>query len=395
MNRHKILCLILTVISIIMLTGCATTRKHWVEAKSSNTISAYEDFIKQHSNTVYADSAKTSIFKLNLEKDWSSAKQKNTIYSYEKFIRQYQESEYTDEAKLKLKDLYLERDWKKTQESENIDEYEKFMNEYPNSKYQSVAKDKLVDLKIWTDIKKIGTIQAYQNFIKDQPNNPYVDNAKYLIDDYNEDISGREIVEALRKNKVEIEVTGSGIEDVKLRIRRITDHPLKITLPIGTYFVCRGSSQNMVGRKEKIITLNNDEWQNFWIPAACANRSRDIPNDKESFDIQRSPNQADLIKMMPVLEKSNVSYGVEQAAVWIVTDNADYGDLGTLVQRSQFQIYGGTRVIQEYEAAMAIKICDEAGINIKTKSIWADVPMIIKGLKDNNLKRWLEQRYNR
>jgi hypothetical protein len=253
----------------------------------------------------------------------------------------------------------------------------------------------LEDLKIWATVKKIGTIQAYQNFIKGYPNNTYIKDAKLLIDDYNNDISGREIVEALRNKKVEVEVTGSGIEDVNLRIRRKTNHTLKITLPIGTYFVCRGSSQNMVGRKEKTITLNSDEWQNYWIPAACSNRARDIPNANESFDIQSSPNQSDLTKLMPVLEKSNVSFGVEQAAVWIVTDNADYDDLGTLVQRTQFQIYGGTRVIQEYEAAMAIKICDEAGINVKSKAIWYNVPNINKGLKDNNLKRWLEQKYNR
>lgn len=95
---------------------------------------------------------------------------------------------------------------------------------------------------------------------------------------------------------------------------------------------------------------------------------------------------------MPILEKSNVSFGVEQAAVWIVTDNADYDDLGTLVSRPIYQIFGGTRIINEYEAARAMKICDEAGIDITRKAIWRDREEIIKGLTDKKLKYWLQEK---
>ncbi|MCP4708975.1 MAG: hypothetical protein GY869_10145 [Planctomycetes bacterium] len=95
---------------------------------------------------------------------------------------------------------------------------------------------------------------------------------------------------------------------------------------------------------------------------------------------------------MPVLDQAQVIYAVRQAAVWIVTDNADYSDLGILVSRSQFQVFGGTRKINEYEAARAMKICDEAGINITGKSIWMDRKQILSGLKDGDLKKWLEEK---
>jgi outer membrane protein assembly factor BamD (BamD/ComL family) len=388
MNMQKTYRLILTVIPIIMLVGCASTRKHWEETKSLNTIGAYENFITKHPNTVYTDSAKTIIHKLNLDNDWTSTKQNNTFFSYEKFLQKYQESKYTDEARLKLSELYEKRDLDNSQTSEDIYDYEKFMKKYPDSKYQNLVKEKLNYLKDWCNVKKIGTIQAYQNFIKNHTNNPYVENAKTRMDDYNNDISGREIVEALRNYKVEVEVTGSSIKNVKLRIRRKTNHTLKITLPIGTYFVCRGSSQNMVGRQEVTITLDSDEWQTYMIPVACSNRTRNIPNADDNFNILSSPNQSVLKLLMPVLEKSNVSFEVEQAAVWIVTDDADYHDLGSLIQFPM-----GARAIQEYEAAMAIKICEEAGITVKSHAIWYDVPNIIRDLKDNNLKGWFVQKY--
>lgn len=83
---------------------------------------------------------------------------------------------------------------------------------------------------------------------------------------------------------------------------------------------------------------------------------------------------------------------IEQTVVWIITDNADYGDLGTLVQRSMFQIYGGTRLIEEYEAAMAMKLCDEAGIDITKKSIWRDRNRILEGLKNKDLRNWIQEK---
>lgn len=80
--------------------------------------------------------------------------------------------------------------------------------------------------------------------------------------------------------------------------------------------------------------------------------------------------------------------------VWIVTDNADYDDLGAQVRRSQYQVFGGDRSINEYEAAMAMKICDDTGINFTKKAIWQDRIKIVKWLKDESLRKWLELKTN-
>lgn len=95
---------------------------------------------------------------------------------------------------------------------------------------------------------------------------------------------------------------------------------------------------------------------------------------------------------MPALGRARVDTATRQAAVWIVTDNADYSDLGILVA-SQFG-FGGSRVIKELEAAHAMWICDEAGIDITQKAIWKDRRRIISGLKDDRrgLRTWLEKK---
>ncbi len=91
---------------------------------------------------------------------------------------------------------------------------------------------------------------------------------------------------------------------------------------------------------------------------------------------------------MPALDKAHVSKATRQAAVWIITDNADYNDLGILVV-SQFG-FGGSRAINENETAQAIKIVNDAGIDITHKMIWKDKQIVLNGLKDTDLRNWLK-----
>jgi hypothetical protein len=103
--------------------------------------------------------------------------------------------------------------------------------------------------------------------------------------------------------------------------------------------------------------------------------------------VQRAPQQRELAKLLPVLDKAGVNSETRQAAVWIVTDNADYDDLGVLVPPG-----GGSRVIGETEAARAMQLCEEAGIPMARKAIWQDRPQILRGLAEGDLKKWLEEK---
>jgi hypothetical protein len=145
----------------------------------------------------------------------------------------------------------------------------------------------------------------------------------------------------------------------------------------------------MVATGEKKAYLTTDKWQNISMPAACANRPKDIPGDDDSFSIQRSPNQEELVLLMPVLNKSGAGTTTKQAAVWIITDNADYDDLGILVSDP-----GNVRAIGPESTARAMKICAEAGIDITLKKIWEDRKIILSGLPEGELKNWLKN-FNR
>ena len=140
------------------------------------------------------------------------------------------------------------------------------------------------------------------------------------------------------------------------------------------------------------MRLTTEGWLGISVSAACANRPRDIPGSGDSFTVRRSPHQKELARLIPVLGRAGVSYATRQAAVWIVTDDASYSDLGILVSRTRFQPFGGTRTINEEETARAMRICDEAGIDVTRKRIWGARKQVLRGLKDGQLKKRLEQR---
>jgi hypothetical protein len=135
------------------------------------------------------------------------------------------------------------------------------------------------------------------------------------------------------------------------------------------YRVVKESAQTMGGTEEATVTLRDNEWANVSVDAAGVNRPRDIPGDEDRFTVQRSPQQAELRKLMPVLDHASADSETRQAAVWIITDDATYDDLGILVNRPAFSMFGGTRVINETEATHAMQLCERAGINIQQKAI--------------------------
>lgn len=207
---------------------------------------------------------------------------------------------------------------------------------------------------------------------------------------------GQDIVDLLTQKKIEAKTHGAGIEDVSLELRRLVKQDLTVRIPVGTFFVSRRTSaQNMVSTEAATVGLQQDGWVSVSIPAACANRPRDIPGNEDNFTIRRAPQQKELQKLMPIVSKASVSSAVRQAAVWIVTDNADYEDMGILVASFGPVAFGGSRVIDEEAVTRAMQLCDEAGINITAKAIWRDRNTILKGLKDEPLRKWLRARARR
>ncbi|MGQ0532760.1 MAG: hypothetical protein ACT4OF_08745 [Caulobacteraceae bacterium] len=188
--------------------------------------------------------------------------------------------------------------------------------------------------------------------------------------------------------KIAAEVTGSNIERVSLNVLNLTDEPIRVHIPAGTFFAANNAgAQSMVATNGRYIDLGGRQAGSAMIDTACANLPLDIPNGSNSFTIAQAPPQPDLARIAPLLV--NESYDVRQAAVWIITDNADFNDLGILVSSSGYSDFGGMRVIDEHDAARAMQLLDTAGVNVRNRRIWRDRGTIVEYLPEGEVRTWL------
>ena len=199
-------------------------------------------------------------------------------------------------------------------------------------------------------------------------------------------VSGTTITQLMAQGAISVTGRGSSIELVGLKIRNLRAVPLSFTIPIGTFLDSSdGSVQDMVTTETLQVTLAASEEKEVLIWAACADLNLDEPGSSNSFTVRASPPNAELVPILKALEAASASRDVFQAAVWIITDNADYDDLGNLLR-------GGTRSIDEDCAATAMRAIDQNGVDITAKAIWADRYSILNGITDASLRAWLTGR---
>lgn len=356
----------------------------WADAQVANTVQGFDRYVQLHGEGKHVAEAKDNIESLH----WQEATAANTVQGFERFVQLHGNGKHVAEARDSIEFLH----WQEATAANTIKAYLDYGTAQPQGGHLREAQTKAATLRTadapYEAAMKAGTEASLRRFLEDFPGHQKEADAQQAIKDITE---GRDIVDLLKEKKVEVQATGRGIEEVSVRIRKLVPYSLTVRIPVGSFFVSANpSAQNMVTTAESKVRLTSNEWTSVSPDAACANRPRDIPGGDDAFTVQRSPHQAELARLMPVLDKARVDSETRQAAVWIVTDNADYSDLGILVA-SQFG-FGGSRVINEQETARAMKICDDAGIDITRKAIWRDRQRVLSGLKDAELKAWLEQK---
>jgi hypothetical protein len=77
-------------------------------------------------------------------RDWETAKKSNTVEAYEKYLKDYPEGDHSVEAKKVLDN----RAWEQARKSDSVEEYKTYLELFPEGNYRAVAKDRLRYLKI-------------------------------------------------------------------------------------------------------------------------------------------------------------------------------------------------------------------------------------------------------
>ena len=364
--------------------GARYDERSWADAQTKTTPECYMRYEQTHPKGKHVQEARARIEGLT----WQQATNGNTVQSFEGYLKKYDSGKFAVDARTRIENLT----WQKAEKSNTLRALRPYFDAYPKGRFIAEATTRQSALRLdeapYLAALKKGTESALKEFLSEYPEHAKEADAKQMLNDITE---GRDIVDLLEEMKIEIKTQGRGIENVSVQVRKVVPYPLTVRIPVGTFFVSANqSAQNMITTGESKVRLIGDEWHSMLPSTACANRPLHIPSGSDSFSVQRSPNQEELARLMPILDKANVDYAIRQAAVWIVTDNASYNDLGIL-EKSSSGFYN-TRVIREGETAQAMKICVEAGIDITRKAIWKDRQQVLNNLKDENLKHWLEKK---
>jgi len=84
-----------------LFIGCASEKKDLINAKSANTIPAYEAFLEKHPEGALADSARLYMERIYFHR----ADSVNTITAFEGFLEQYPQGLLSDSARVRIDNL--------------------------------------------------------------------------------------------------------------------------------------------------------------------------------------------------------------------------------------------------------------------------------------------------
>ena len=318
----------------------------WANSLDANITDLYQAYIYEYPNGKYVQLAHEKIDDIN----WGYALTEDHINGYESYISKYPNGKYVKLANDKIEDL----EWNDALNDNYIGAFESYISQYPKGKYIQLANDKLKVLReaheseLWTDAMQ-GNLYQLEAYISEYPNGKHINEAKKIFE-------GTAITTLMSQNKISAVITGIDINKVSISMTNLTDTPLMVVLPLGTWFGSQASyTQNMLLTHEVRLYLPSKGTENRNVGTACMNIDRGIPYSEDSFNsVNYLGDDALLTKVIKALNDKGAYYSVVQAAVWRITDNASTYDL-THTLRSGFGGFGPS-VISEEDVVLADEI---------------------------------------
>jgi outer membrane protein assembly factor BamD (BamD/ComL family) len=183
MSTTKKIYIHLLLVSVFIIVGCAVTNQYEA-ARSSNSISAYENYLIRFPSSKYSTSAKKELEILYEERDWKNTKNSNTISKFQDFISKYPQSKYKSQAENSISAIEEIQAWYKAKNLNTIYGYENYLSVYPNSKFAFDAKNLITKFKeerAWEETIRLGTSADYKKYVSDFPYGAHYNEATQKI----------------------------------------------------------------------------------------------------------------------------------------------------------------------------------------------------------------------
>ena len=167
-------------------------------------------------------------------------------------------------------------------------------------------------------------------------------------------IMPRDIIELMESGDVSVIVSCGNIQEGQVTVRNDTDHTIVCRISPGTFMAASGSGyQNMMIMEPLCKDVRAGTSRTFTVSTCCMNIHRSVPTEGDGFSLSVTENEALMALAEYFHENTDTVYAIRQAATWIITDGATYGDCGILVNSM------GSRVISQYDYDAAKEIVDK------------------------------------
>lgn len=136
------------ILVVIALAACSSVEKDWQDARQVNSLEAFNEFLQNHGDGPFADSARTVIEILM----WQEAQTQNAVNGYESFIEAYESGPYTEQAVAALRVLE-DREWEKVLGDNSIESFETYLNVFPEGQYVGLARGGIDGLRFMARLR--------------------------------------------------------------------------------------------------------------------------------------------------------------------------------------------------------------------------------------------------
>ncbi len=126
-----------------LLLACSSTEADWQQATSANTVTSYQDFLKQHPNGQHADEARNRIHSLEDDQAWTNAMNTNTQASYQQYLSAQPHGAHAQEAQDHITGIERAAAWQTAQAQGTVPALQAFLQKYPQGPEADAARAQL------------------------------------------------------------------------------------------------------------------------------------------------------------------------------------------------------------------------------------------------------------
>ncbi len=136
-------------------------KERYEAAVTKGTLAAFQEFLKQYPEGKYSQDVKNRIEDYSL---WEEAKRTNTIQAYKQYLLTSQFKTFSTEANAAIEDLQSIDEWQRLKSSKSLTEIENFIKKYPKSSVLAEAERKVHELKGVQYYNNNELLKAYNEF---------------------------------------------------------------------------------------------------------------------------------------------------------------------------------------------------------------------------------------